>query len=321
MRLLRLSCAVAALSAVACSGSSSNGGGDVLPYTNGSGAASGSSAGSGSSSSGSTSSGGASGSASSGTPIASSGTASSSGTGGAPSFVGSPLCHAGGVDHSCYPDTPTTAAACGVAPDGGPYDPDAGYGDTPVGCHVVVRDSGIPAPECWPAGLNQDGASCVASTDCAPGSDCVGTPGVCRHYCCMSDGPCGSGEFCDIQPTATNPAERVPVCVPIHSCGLLDQRSDAGACSSTQTCAVARLDTGVTSCTRIGAAAEGDNCDTDHCASGLTCLGPTKSVAGHSCFKLCHTQAPVECAANQICHGGWPTFPNPLVGVCEDATD
>jgi hypothetical protein len=137
----------------------------------------------------------------------------------------------------------------------------------------------------------------------------------------LGDGACGSDQFCDIQPTAKDPGELVPVCVPIRPCGLLNLWSDAGACPSAQTCAVARLDTGLTSCVAIGAAGEGDSCDTDHCASGLLCLGPTKTVPGHSCFRLCHTQGATECAANQICHTGRPTFLNPLVGVCEDAAD
>jgi len=334
----------------ACSSSSPSGSGLVtVPNTvgssSGSEAASGSEAGSdnGGSSAGESSGGyvassggaSASGSASGGSVSASGTTAGGSGVGVsepeptdaaegsdaavvvAPTYLGSPLCNASAA-RGCYPDNlpayPVSARSCRTAPDGGTYDPDAGYADAALACHVSRDDAGAPLPECTPSGPNQDGASCHMSTDCAAGSECVGNPGICRHYCCSGVGPCSSSEFCDIRPKAQEPSTEVPVCVPIRSCGLIDQWSDAGACPAQETCAVARYDTGATSCVPIGTAGDGESCATDHCASGLICLGST-------CFKLCHTAAPSECSKKQVCKAALPLFPNPSVGVCEASSD
>jgi hypothetical protein len=227
------------------------------------------------------------------------------------------LCNASAAT-GCYPDDlaayPITARTCRAAPDGGVYDPDAGYADAALACHVTHDDAGAPIPECSPSGVNQDGASCHLSTDCASGSECVGDPGICRHYCCSGVGPCTASEFCDIRPKAQDPSTQVPVCVPIRSCGLIDQWSDAGACPAQETCAVARDDTGATSCVPVGPASEGESCAADHCAAELICLGAT-------CFKLCHTASPVECSSKQTCKAALPLFPNPSVGVCEASSD
>jgi hypothetical protein len=234
----------------------------------------------------------------------------------APQYVGSPLCHAGPAS-VCYPDNlatdPTTAQDCHTAPDGGAYDPDGGYADAGLACRITWSDAG-PQPQCSTSGPNQDGASCHLSTDCALGDDCVGDPGICRHYCCSGTGPCAATDFCDIRPKAEDPDTLVPVCIPLRPCGLIDEWSDAGACPALETCAVARDDTGATSCVPIGAATEGESCQTEHCAAGLVCLGMT-------CYKLCHTAVPSECSTNQTCKAALPLFPNPLVGVCESATD
>jgi hypothetical protein len=236
----------------------------------------------------------------------------------APQYFGSPLCNAGGPTSVCYPDNlatdPTTAQNCHTSPDGGAYDPDGGYADAGLACRVSGSDAG-PQPQCSTAGPNQDGASCHLSTDCALGDDCVGNPGICRHYCCSGSGPCAASQFCDIRPKAEDPDTLVPVCIPLRPCGLIDEWSDAGACPAMETCAVARDETGATSCVPIGDAAEGESCKTDHCAAGLVCLG------GMTCYKLCHTAVPSECSTNQTCRAALPLFPNPLVGVCESATD
>lgn len=234
----------------------------------------------------------------------------------ASSYVGSPLCNAG-PQSVCYPDNlasdPTTAENCHTAPDGGAYDPDGGYADAGLACHIASSDAG-PQPQCSTSGPNQEGASCHLSSDCAVGDECVGDPGVCRHYCCSGVGVCDSTQFCDIRPEAEDPSTGVPVCVPLRPCGLIDEWSDAGECPAMETCAVARVETGATSCVPTGAASEGESCKTEHCAAGLVCLGPT-------CFKLCHTAAANECSASQACKAALPVFPNPLVGVCETVLD
>jgi hypothetical protein len=232
-------------------------------------------------------------------------------------YVGSPLCNATPAS-VCYPDNlatdPTTAQDCHTAPDGGAYDPDGGYADAGLACRITGSDAG-PQPQCSPSGPNQDGASCHLSADCALGDDCVGDPGICRHYCCSGTGPCAASQFCDIRPKAEDPGTLVPVCIPLRPCGLIDEWSDAGACPAMETCAVARDETGATSCVPIGPATEGESCSTDHCAAGLVCLGAM------TCYKLCHTAVPSECSTNQTCKAALPVFPNPLVGVCESATD
>jgi hypothetical protein len=232
----------------------------------------------------------------------------------APLSYGSPLCNAS-RGQGCYPDNlasdPTTAQNCQTAPDGGPYDPDGGYADAALACRVTQSDA---APTCAPAGPNQDGASCHLSSDCALGDECVGDPGVCRHYCCSGVESCTASQFCDIRPKAQDPSTQVPVCIPLRPCGLIDEWSDAGKCPAMETCTVARDETGATSCVPIGAAGEGESCATDHCDDGLVCLGLM-------CFKLCHTAAPKECSTSQTCRAALPLFPNPLVGVCETATD
>jgi hypothetical protein len=232
-------------------------------------------------------------------------------------YFGSPLCNAL-VAPGCYPDNlpayPATAQNCLIAPDGGAYDVDGGYADAALACHVTRTEAGIPQSQCTTSGPNQDGASCHLSTDCAVGDECVGDPGVCRHYCCSGVGPCTATQFCDIRPKAQDPSTQVPVCIPLRPCGLIDEWSDAGECPAMETCTVARDETGATSCVPIGAAVEGESCAADHCADGLVCLGLT-------CFKLCHTATPTECSMNQTCKAALPLFPSPLVGVCEESSD
>lgn len=228
---------------------------------------------------------------------------------------GSPLCNAS-TWMGCNPDDPASANAkeCNLAPDGGVYSPAGGYGNAPLACHVEQVTSGPGVrPVCTPVGAAADGMPCGESTDCAPGYECVGDR-TCRHYCCAG-GCARQDEFCDIQPTASDPALKVPVCMLIRSCGLLDQPSDAGSCPRSQTCAVVH-ENGATSCVPTGQSQAGDECDTDHCARGLTCVG----TSGHRrCYILCHTMARTsECpSTRQTCTGGLPLFPVPGIGICQ----
>jgi hypothetical protein len=229
---------------------------------------------------------------------------------------GSPLCNA--LPTSCYPDHPTTAKACGEAPDGGAYSPTGGYDNTAFACRVVATllDAATTSqnPSCAPAGPAGDGSWCKSSSECQPAFDCVGS-GTCQQYCCSGNAECVADQFCDIQPTVQLPSVAVPVCMPIHpasGCTLLD----ATACPAGETCAVVRED-GATSCVAVGDAKAGDGCDTGHCAAGLVCLGTSGS---RSCFPLCMTSTAGSCAAGQQCRGGLPLFPDPAVGICSPVT-
>ena len=223
----------------------------------------------------------------------------------------------------CHPDAPTSAGMCqSLAPDGGPYDPSGGYADASLACRVVpsmsVATNGLgQGLLCAVSGTGMDGDSCRSGNDCAAGFDCVGA-GVCRHYCCEGNAPCmrtdgGPGDqFCDIQPLAPASTTKIPVCMPIMpgpaGCTLL-----GSSCPMNTTCAVVRED-GATSCVEVGNAQAGDSCETDHCASGLVCLG---TVGARECFKLCSTNKPTySCTAPATCQGGLPLFQDPSVGVC-----
>lgn len=234
---------------------------------------------------------------------------------GAQPIVGSPLCNAS-LSFGCYPDDPTTAIAklCGVAPDAGAYDASGGYDNVQLACRVTPPHRGVGArSQCGLAGTVTDGMSCSGAADCAAGYECI-SDGTCRHYCCA--GVCtDANQFCDIQAMAGNPTN-VPVCMPIQSCGLLDQPTDAGSCARTQTCVVVR-ENGATSCVDPGIRHAGEECDTQLCARGLVCLG--KSGDRH-CYVLCHTaHGATECASTskQMCKGGLPLFPVPGIGICE----
>lgn len=220
---------------------------------------------------------------------------------------GSPLCNASRW-MGCYPDNqhPANYGECA----NGATTSGAGG---PLACRVRPNrgDAGV-GPVCLPSGTAMDGMSCPSTADCAPGFECVGDR-QCRAYCC--DGSCGNpSAFCDIQTTLTSPMIKVPVCMPITSCGLLD--SEGGSCPADQTCALVP-DTGATTCVAVGPRQAGDECDTDHCARGLVCLGTSGE---RSCYTLCHTMARVnECSgtATPVCKGGIPLFPVPGIGICQ----
>ena len=229
---------------------------------------------------------------------------------GASGYEGSPLCNASPSKGVCYPDNPATAVSCNLAPDGGAYEPDSGYDLYLLGCHVESSASGADThAACLPVGPGTDGSPCVAPTDCGPGFECIGT-GTCRRYCCQGEAVCQANAFCDIQSVAVPAQTKVPVCMPIDKCNLLDARS----CPPMQTCAVVQEDGG-SSCVATGAAKAGDGCDEDHCGVDLVCLG----VPGQRrCYQLCHPATPEEaCSPMQTCKGGLPLFPDPSIGICQ----
>ncbi len=232
-----------------------------------------------------------------------------------PQTEGSPLCNASSW-MGCYPDNTNTGKAsdCNSSPDVRDDAGIPGYDNSQSACHVqrASNDAGVQ-PVCTASGSSTDGMACGGPTDCAPGYECIGD-GKCQPYCCK--GTCSQpDQFCDIQPTATDPGLKVPVCMPIQSCGLLD--SVGAACPSTDTCAVVRSDTGATGCVAVGPKQAGDDCNTADCARGLTCLG---APAEKTCYILCHTvERTTECASTpkQTCKGGIPLFPMPGIGICE----
>jgi hypothetical protein len=228
--------------------------------------------------------------------------------------LGSPLCNA--IPGSCFPDDPASPQECGRALDAGSWDAAGSYGysDAVLACRVTRASPNVLSsevkPSCYPAGNAQDGSWCRSSDECAPGYDCVGA-GTCQHYCCA--GRCGPGEFCDIQ-LALQAVVKIPVCMPIHPIGGCDLL--VPGCPLGSTCAVVRED-GATSCVAIGAAELGQECDTDHCAAGLVCLG---TPGERKCYELCHTlelDGGSDCPAPLKCSGGLPLFPDPMAGICQ----
>jgi hypothetical protein len=112
-----------------------------------------------------------------------------------------------------------TSKACGEAPDGGPYDSTAGYGNALLACRVQAdatnASGGSLPPACAPAGAAGDGSWCKSSAECAPTYDCVGA-GTCQRYCCRGNVECLADQFCDIQQTAAASSVKIPVCMPVH---------------------------------------------------------------------------------------------------------
>jgi len=227
---------------------------------------------------------------------------------------GSPLCNA--VPTSCYPDHATTAKACAEAPDGGAYNAAGGYDNAALACRVVATPLDATGasqnPTCAPAGPAGDGSWCKSASECQPAFDCVGS-GICQQYCCSGNAECVADQFCDIQPTAQAPRVEVPVCMPIHPAGGCKLLDPSAACPAAETCAVVR-DNGATSCVAVGGATADGECDTEHCAAGLVCLGTPGS---RTCFLLCTTStAESGCPPREHCQGGLPLFPDPTVGIC-----
>jgi hypothetical protein len=242
-------------------------------------------------------------------------------TAAAPTTQGSPLCNAS-LTGGCYPDDPTTAMACSLAPDGGVYNAAAGYDNAALACRVVATTpdatGATQSPACVPAGNAGDGSWCKSSSECQAGFDCVGS-GTCQHYCCSGNTECGpelpvavADQFCDIQATTQATGVEIPVCMPIHppgGCQLLA----ANVCAATETCSVVR-DDGSTSCVAIGDAKAAQSCDKDHCAASLVCLG---TLGARTCYQLCDTSTAQQCSTTQQCKGGLPLFPDPTIGICQ----
>lgn len=220
---------------------------------------------------------------------------------------GNPLCHAD--PNGCFPDD-DVPKVCGsvqdAGADSGVYAAYACRVDPMVGAACSVLGPQAPAAE---------GASCGASSDCAPGFECVGAPARCRHYCCDESTCATYGKahqkayFCDVQPLATTSVETVPVCQPVTPCDLRAQD-----CGSGQTCAVVESDgTLTTSCVTVGPGKVGDSCAAQHCGANLQCIGAPMPT----CHQLCDPQTP-QCPQGTTCFHQWPVLDQQGVGVCKE---
>ncbi len=246
---------------------------------------------------------------------------------------------------SCSVDDAGADASTVPSADAGAYEAVDGGGDVASGaaggrsaCHVtaVYGDGGVTgaagstpvAPTCSAAGNGTEESACSASSDCAPGLDCVVADGsrpdgaallgVCRRYCCNN--VCGgtTASYCHIQPTIGG-AVAVPVCVPTapHTaadggapCTLLDDST----CGAGLTCQVVNVSSGQLACVTAGTATAGQSCDVMNCAAGLSCLAGTFPY--RTCAQLCDQEYD-QCPAGQTC------MSNPVlssvdaqIGVC-----
>ncbi len=213
------------------------------------------------------------------------------------------------TSNGCTGDT--DAGGSGSGRDGGHGDD--GDAEVASSCRVattITTSSGAAAiaSACLPGGAGTDGNACAGGDDCSAGYECVGTPGVCRRYCCS--GTCTDEKtFCDVQPTSGSSgtdAMSVPVCMPVSPCKLL-----ASSCPSGNTCSVV-ADDGTTSCVAVGLASEGSACDTAHCMANEICVG--KSGA-RVCEKLCRVNG-YDCSGSKVCTGNATLFADPSIGVC-----
>ena len=223
-------------------------------------------------------------------------------------IVGSPLCN---VSHfpACLPDDDWNASFC--TPPHPPYDGGLDAGDAAaVACHVraIASDGGtLIGPQCRLAGKSSDGQGCLTSEDCAGGFECVGSPGVCRHYCCA--GKCGPvDEFCDIETDVDN--LKVPVCALIKPCKVLGGSTE---CAEGETCSIV-TDMGATSCVTAGPAKVDQACEVSNCGVNLTCLG---QLGARKCFALCDAAHPCR-VSGQTCLSSPPVlFRQMGLGVCQ----
>jgi hypothetical protein len=250
------------------------------------------------------------------------------GAGAGPSgLIGNPLC-ATKSSLTCNPQrdnlgtTGTTTEDCllllpkvdaDAAPDG---QADAGVAPGPgYACHVALSPSGGVAPVCMPEGTAT--GTCTASAQCMAGHECVGDgtnlDAQCRHYCCEPDA-CDVTTFCDVQPIVGTTGTMVPVCMPLANCELLSVNPTQ--CLGGQ-CGIA-LDgkaLEITTCLDIGPRGVGEDCETDHCAKDLSCLG---APGARKCFQLCDNSGGSKhlCPMGQTCQSSGTTFKGGSVGIC-----
>lgn len=174
----------------------------------------------------------------------------------------------------------------------------------------LAPEEGVAAPECGPVGTFAEGEPCNSADNCVAGLGCAATPnggGVCRSYCCGDVEACPTNTYCEPQEmaedTINTPRLKIPVCIPVSPCELLNEKS----CTPPLACTIVRAD-GTTSCVMPGTGALNEPCP---CAAGYVC-----SKLLNTCLKLCDTDMPeVYCGGEMSCLGGNAGFP-PGFGVC-----
>lgn len=177
----------------------------------------------------------------------------------------------------------------------------------PASCQIVPTKDGVKAM-CLPPGMFQEGEPCESATNCAPGLGCArkeSNVGVCLPYCCNDIESCAAGTYCMPTPMAEDALGpeplRIPVCVPVVPCKLLDD----SMCTQGRTCALVRAD-GTTSCVEPGPGKEGEACP---CSAGHVCV-----LSSNTCRQLCHVGGN-DCTDGGVCQGGSEGFPDGI-GLC-----
>jgi hypothetical protein len=236
-----------------------------------------------------------------------------------PTYKSNPLC-AVGYQGTCDPQSDNSVDCLSLLDAGAAAEdaasPDASATPAPhYACHVARDPNGGVAPVCMPEG-NQTGV-CTQSAQCMAGHECVGdgsnVDAQCRRYCCKSDA-CDVTSFCDVQPIVGLTGTMVPVCMPVATCELL---SVGPTQCPGQQCGIALdgKDLEIKTCLDIGPRGVGDDCETDHCAKDLTCLG---APGARKCFALCDTSKGTThgCPMGQSCQSSGTTFKGGSVGIC-----
>jgi hypothetical protein len=228
-----------------------------------------------------------------------------SGSVGAGGGVPAPPYYNGSYSYLCGGSgAPCTPGTSDCTPGGNPnMSGSSSSGGSIIACQLVSVDSKVTA-QCNPVGLYGVGDPCEKVDHCGAGLGCVTNTGggVCREYCCGDVEDCPSDTYCATV-RMTEAAEKVPVCIPVTKCTLLDN----SICKNGQVCTIVR-DDGTTSCIDEGPGQLGQGCP---CADGYVC-----SKINNTCLKLCHVgNDAVDCAGGGTCQSGVSGYPEGI-GIC-----
>ena len=185
------------------------------------------------------------------------------------------------------------------------------------GCYI-----GGMGPQCAPAGMGGDGATCMNINDCQAGFTCVvqtmGMPGECHKMCCAigSVRDCPMGQTCATRFVDDMMRDLgVGFCSAPDSCDVLMQTG----CEMGEGCYVTDFDDGSVMCLTPSAMAGGEDapCEgLDECMPGFGCV--STDMTTFTCQRFCNAMmgAMSGCAEGQTC--------NPLsmgvrnIGICLD---
>ncbi len=184
-------------------------------------------------------------------------------------------------------------------------------GATRQGCYL-----GDTATACAPAGTATSGA-CASSNGCERGYACVGPTQdstTCERVCCSAT-DCDPGSVCNgindssgaALPNHIGTCHRLTACTPLPNAG----------CTGTDQCNLTMSD-GTTDCLPSGTTAEGGNCDSTACATGLGCYvttmaGVDAGTPHGTCFRFCRqAMGNADCpTSGTTCVAFGPTY-----GLC-----